>query len=121
MVEDFPNLRTPHACGVLISEDPITNFTALDFPPMDFPCAQSDMYVAEDIKFEKFNILSQRSLGAIKDCEQIIEQDRGEKVDISDPYKFFTDLIISQQLKSSRTAGCFYIESPPMRQLITKL
>lgn len=121
LVEDFPNLRTPHACGVLISEDPITNFTALDFPPMDFPCAQFDMYVAEDIKFEKFDILSQRGLGAIKDCVQIIEQNRGEKVDISNPDKFFTDPRISQQLKSSRTVGCFYIESPAMRQLITKL
>ncbi|TKT84721.1 helix-hairpin-helix domain-containing protein [Dyadobacter frigoris] len=121
LVSDFPNQRTIHACGVLISEDPITNYTALDFPPKGLPTAQFDMYVAEDIKFEKFDILSQRGLGHIKDCVQLIEENRGEKVDITNPRKFFEDPKIKEQIRSANTIGCFYIESPAMRQLITKL
>jgi DNA-directed DNA polymerase III PolC len=121
LVEDFPNQRTIHACGVLISEEPITNYTALDLPPKGFPTAQFDMYVAEDIHFEKFDILSQRGLGHIKDCIQIIEQNRGEKVDVSNPRSLFRDPKIQQQLKDANTLGCFYIESPAMRQLLTKL
>lgn len=121
LVEDFPNQRTIHACGVLISEEPITNYTALDYPPKGLPTAQFDMYVAEDIKFEKFDILSQRGLGHIKACVQLIKENRGEKVDITEPHRFFTDSRIKAKLKSANTIGCFYIESPAMRQLITKL
>jgi len=121
LVEDFPNQRTIHACGVLISEEPITNYTALDLPPKGFPTAQFDMYVAEDIHFEKFDILSQRGLGHIKDCIEIIRDNRGETVDVSNPRQYFYDPNIQQQLRQANTLGCFYIESPAMRQLLTKL
>lgn len=121
MLNDFPNQRTIHACGILISEEPITNYTALDFPPKGMPTAQFDMYVAEDLRFEKFDILSQRGLGHIKECEQIILENRGEKVDLSNPTRFFNDPNIGAQLRTTNTIGCFYIESPAMRQLIKKL
>ena len=65
MMADFPNLRSIHAGGVLISEEPITCYTALDLPPKGFPTTQWDMYVAEDIGFEKLDILSQRGIGHI--------------------------------------------------------
>jgi len=57
---DFPNLRSIHAGGILISEEPITYYTALDMPPKGFPTTQWDMYMAEDLGFEKLDILSQR-------------------------------------------------------------
>jgi len=121
LVSDFPNQRTIHACGVLISEEPITNYSAIDYPPKGFPTTQFDMHTAEEIKFEKFDILSQRGLGHIKDCIQIILENRGQKVDVTNPRRFFEDVKIKEQLRSGNTIGCFYIESPAMRQLITKL
>lgn len=118
---DFPNQRTIHASGVLISEQPLTCYSALDYPPKGLPTVQYDMYVAEDIGFEKFDILSQRGIGHIKDCMEIIRLNKGEVVDTSNPKRFFTDPIIAEQLRSANTVGCFYIESPAMRQLISKL
>lgn len=118
---DFPNQRTIHASGVLISEKPLTCYSALDYPPKGLPTVQYDMYVAEDIGFEKFDILSQRGIGHIKDCKEIIRQNRGVEPDTSNPKKLFTDSKIATQLRSARTVGCFYIESPAMRQLISKL
>jgi len=118
---DFPNQRTIHASGVLISEKPLTCYSALDYPPKGLPTVQYDMYVAEDIGFEKFDILSQRGIGHIKDCREIIRQNRGKIVNTSNPRRFFKDPRIAEQLKSANTIGCFYIESPAMRQLITKL
>ncbi|ANI89250.1 DNA polymerase III subunit alpha [Arachidicoccus ginsenosidimutans] len=118
---DFPNQRTIHASGVLISELPLTNYCALDYPPKGLPTAQFDMYVAEDIGFEKFDILSQRGIGHIRDCRKIIKQNRGETVSTDNPHRFFKDEKIAQQLKSANSIGCFYIESPAMRQLLTKL
>ncbi|GHB82787.1 DNA polymerase III subunit alpha [Persicitalea jodogahamensis] len=120
-MEDFPNQRTIHASGVLISELPLTNYCALDYPPKGLPTMQFDMYTAEDICFEKFDILSQRGIGHIKECVKIVAENRGVKVDISQPHDFLDDPKIADQLRSANTIGCFYIESPAMRQLIAKL
>jgi len=120
-MEDFPNQRTIHASGVLISEQPLTYYSALDYPPKGLPTVQYDMHLAEEIGFEKFDILSQRGIGHIKDCKDIVKQNRNIVIDTSNPKRFFKDPKIAQQLKSANTIGCFYIESPAMRQLLTKL
>lgn len=118
---DFPNQRTIHASGVLISEIPLSFYSAMDYPPKGLPTMQFDMYVAEDIGFEKFDILSQRGIGHIKECREIVKANTGKVIDTTKPKRFFTDPVIAAQLKSANTIGCFYIESPAMRQLITKL
>ncbi len=120
-LEDFPNLRTIHPSGVLISELPITNYSALDLPPKGLPTVQWDMYISEDIGFEKFDILSQRGIGHIKECADIVYNNRGIKVDVHAIDDFKKDQRIKEQLKSGDTIGCFYVESPAMRGLIKKL
>ncbi|WP_343570955.1 hypothetical protein [Sphingobacterium sp.] len=118
---DFPNQRTIHSSGVIISEQPLSCYTALDNPPKGLPTMQFDMYVAEDIGFEKFDILSQRGIGHIKDCRTIVRENLGVVIDTNNTKRFFNDPKIALQLKSANTIGCFYIESPAMRQLLTKL
>ncbi len=118
---DFPNIRSIHAGGVLISEEPLTAFTALDLPPKSFPTTQWDMYVAEDLRYEKLDILSQRGLGHIQEAVEIIKQNQGISIDIHRVSDFKKDTKIKQQLKSAETIGCFYIESPAMRGLLKKL
>lgn len=117
----FPNLRTIHAGGILITEEPITCYTALDMPPKGFPTTHWDMYIAEDMGFEKLDILSQRGIGHIKEAVEIISENRGEEVDVHRVNRFFEDEKVKQQLRSGETNGCFYIESPAMRGLLKKL
>lgn len=118
---DFPNIRSIHAGGVLVSEEPLTCYTALDMPPKAFPTTQWDMYVAEDLGFEKLDILSQRGLGHIKECADIILENRGITIDVHRVQDFKKDEQVKFQLKTSETIGCFYIESPAMRGLLSKL
>lgn len=118
---DFPNIRSIHAGGILISDQPITYFTALDLPPKGFPTTQWDMYVAEEIGFEKLDILSQRGIGHIRDAADIIRENRSIVVDVHDVEKFKKDQKVRAQLKRGETIGCFYIESPAMRGLLKKL
>jgi len=118
---DFPNLRSIHAGGVLISEEPLTTYTALDLPPKGLPTTQWDMYVAETLGFEKLDILSQRGIGHIKECAEIVRRNRGIEVDVHRVDAFKKDRKVLEQLKSGETNGCFYIESPAMRGLLTKL
>ncbi len=121
LLMDFPNLRSIHAGGVLISEQPLTMYTALDMPPKGFLTTQWDMYVAENLGFEKLDILSQRGIGHIKECVEIIRRNRGINVDVHRVDDFKKDKKVLKQLKSGETNGCFYIESPAMRGLLTKL
>jgi len=121
MMVDFPNIRSIHAGGVLISEKPITYYTALDMPPKGFLTTQWDMYVAEDFGFEKLDILSQRGIGHIKECADIVAENRAIKVDVHQVGKFKKDPQVRSQLKNGETNGCFYIESPAMRGLLKKL
>ncbi len=121
LLEKFPNQRSMHACGILISEEPITNFTALEMPPKGFPIVQFDMHVAEEIGFEKFDILSQRGLGTINDTVKLIKKNRGFAVDIKDTTISKDEKICNQYLAEGKTIGCFYIESPAMRGLLRRL
>jgi DNA polymerase-3 subunit alpha len=120
-MQDMPNQRSIHAGGVLISEEPITYYTALDLPPKGMPVVQWDMYEAEAIGYEKFDILSQRGIGHIKEAIQLIAENQQKKPDIHDVKSFMKDPKVNAQLKRGDTIGCFYIESPAMRQLIRKL
>jgi error-prone DNA polymerase len=121
MMSDFPNIRSIHAGGVLISEEPISCYAALDLPPKGFLTTQWDMYVAEDIGFEKLDILSQRGIGHIKDAAELVLRNRRIKIDVHDIPAFKSDLRVKEQLKTGDTIGCFYIESPAMRGLLKKL
>ncbi|MBW6489804.1 MAG: DNA polymerase III subunit alpha [Lentimicrobium sp.] len=121
LMVDFPNIRSIHAGGVLISEEPITCYTALDLPPKAMPVTQWDMYVAEDLRFEKLDILSQRGIGHIRDSVDIIKKNRGISIDIHQVEKFKKDPKVKKHLRNAETNGCFYIESPAMRGLLKKL
>ncbi len=118
---DYPNSRSIHAGGVLISEEPITCYTALDLPPKGFPTTQFDMYVAEAIGFEKLDILSQRGIGHINESVDIIRHNRGVKVDVHRIADFKKDEKVNHRLYNGEAIGCFYIESPAMRGLLKKL
>lgn len=121
MMEKYPNQRSMHSCGILISEDPITDFTALEMPPKGFPIVQFDMHVAEEIGFDKFDILSQRGIGHIDDSVKLIKKNRGITVDIRDTSLSKDEAACNEFLGRGKTIGCFYIESPAMRGLLRRL
>lgn len=120
-IADFPNMRSIHAGGILISEEPVTCYTALDMPPKGFPTTQWDMYTAEEIGFEKLDILSQRGIGHIRESVDIILKNRAIDIDVHAIQRFKNDKEIRDHLSRGDTRGCFYIESPSMRGLLQKL
>jgi len=121
LLEKYPNQRSMHSCGILISEEPITNYTPLEMPPKGFPIALFDMHIAEDIGLEKFDILSQRGIGHIDDSVKLIEKNRGIRLNIRDTSISKNEASCNAFLGIGRTIGCFYIESPAMRGLLRRL
>ncbi|MBL8000944.1 MAG: DNA polymerase III subunit alpha [Flavobacteriales bacterium] len=148
-LHEHPHHLSIHVGGVLISEKPLTHYTALHMPPKGFATTQFSMLEAEDLGLYKFDILSQRGLGHIRDavelvgktqvtslkaqdtrpdsdqldaCDLNIEScDFREAVDIHAIERFKHDPRINELLRTGDTIGCFYVESPAMRMLLKKL
>ena len=121
MIENFPNYLSIHAGGILIGERPLNYHTALQLMPKGFPIVHFDMYGAEDLGFHKYDVLSQRGLGHIKDAVDLVRTNQGKAIDIHNIAEIKEDINVKARLKSGQCIGCFYIESPAMRGLLTKL
>ncbi|HEY8661322.1 MAG TPA: DNA polymerase III subunit alpha, partial [Hanamia sp.] len=121
LIENFPNHLSIHPGGMLISEESIYQYATVFMPPKGFPTVQMDMFVAENVGLYKLDILSQRGLGHIKESLRLIKENQGVDVNIHDFKKFKKDKRVNEQIKQVQTIGCFYIESPAMRQLLKKL
>jgi len=122
LIQDFPSHLSIHAGGILISEKPIEYYTATFMPPKGYATTQFDMVVAEDVGLYKFDILSQRGLGKIKDTVVDVNRNNPDSpIDIHDLARFKQDEKVKDMLRNGKAMGCFYVESPAMRMLLSKL
>jgi len=116
----FPNKSTMHSCGILVTDVSRYYYTAVDVFQKGFSVAQIDMYMCEDINWEKIDILSQCGLAHIKEAVELVERNHGTKVDISDVNTFKNDPVCNDMLAKGKTIGVFYAESPAMRGLLRR-
>lgn len=121
LLKDLPANISIHAGGVLITEKPIYAYTATELPPKGYPVSQFEMHNAEDLGIFKFDILSQRGLGHLKETVRHVKRNRGIEVNIHRFRDFKKDEKVRDLLRTSRAMGCFYVESPAMRMLLGKL
>ncbi len=123
LIEGLPSYLSVHSGGIVISEKPITYFSSTFLPPKGYPTTQFSMMEAEDVGLYKFDILSQRGLGKIAECLEIISYNQPDLAphDIHDIAFFKQDKKIEEMLLHAKALGCFYVESPAMRMLMLKL
>ena len=120
-IQGFPSHLSIHSSGIIISEEPIAYYSATSMPPKGYPTTQFSMLEAEDIGLYKFDILSQRGLGKIKDGVTIVQENKNVTIDIHNVAAFKQDEAVKALLRKGNTIGCFYVESPAMRMLLAKL
>jgi len=120
-LKDLPNYISIHSSGIIISAPPIWQYSTTFLPPKGYPTVHYSMLEAEDIGLYKFDILSQRGLGHIKDAVSIIKSNKNISIDIHQIDEFKKDPKILEKLAEGDCMGCFYIESPAMRQLLKKM
>lgn len=121
VLEGYPSHLSIHSSGIIISEENINCYSATHLPPKGYPTTQFSMIEAEDIGLYKFDILSQRGLGKIKDSLAIIKENQNAEIDIHNINRFKEDEKVKELLREGKTIGCFYVESPAMRMLLAKL
>lgn len=120
-IHGLPNTLSVHSCGIIISNKPISTFSATFLPPKGYPTIQFDMHTCEEVGWYKFDILSQRGLSKIKEGLELIKANQNKEIDIHDTQLFKEDETVRSILKAANVLGCFYVESPAMRMLLTKL
>ncbi|MFZ9731886.1 MAG: DNA polymerase III subunit alpha [Schleiferiaceae bacterium] len=117
----LPNRMTLHSSGILIANAPLTTWATTFMPPKGFPTVDLDMHTAEDVGLHKFDILGQRGLSKISETLSTLHAAGIPTSDIHDSHRFKNDPHCLELLRNGGAMGCFYVESPAMRMLMTKL
>ena len=117
-LDGLPRHIALHPCGVLLSDSTLLDRTPVEASWLGFPMSQFDKDDVEDLGLLKLDVLGIRMQSAMAHAIAEVERVDGELIDLDavpldDPATF--DLIAS-----TRTLGCFQIESPGQRELIGK-
>jgi DNA polymerase-3 subunit alpha len=105
-----------HACGTVISKDPLIDRVPLQFAPgeTDIIISQFEMHAIEDMGLLKIDFLGLKNLTIIEDALRIIKELHDVTIDISkiplDDKKTF------ELLQKGDTTGVFQFESSGMRR-----
>ncbi len=116
----FPRHLSVHPGGVVLTPHPIANYVPVERAPKGVQIIQWEKDQSEDFGLVKIDLLGNRSLAVIRDILADIKEHYG--VDI--PYwklNPLDDLRTQELVRHARTMGCFYVESPATRQLLTKM
>ena len=110
-----------HACGVVISDEPLTNLMPLQKAPQgeDTILTQFEMHAVEDMGLLKMDFLGLKNLTIIEKTLRLIREIHGENIDIDkiplDDEKTF------KLLQTADTTGVFQLESSGMRHYLKDL
>ncbi|NQX82245.1 MAG: DNA polymerase III subunit alpha [Flavobacteriaceae bacterium] len=104
-----------HACGVIITPEPITNLVPVALAKdSNMYVTQFDNSVVEDAGLLKMDFLGLKTLTLIKDAVKLVKQNHG--IDL-DPDEFPLDDVKTYELfQRGETVGVFQYESPGMQK-----
>lgn len=110
-----------HACGIVIGDQPLTNYLPLQYAPQDDSTVitQFGMHIVEDLGLLKMDLLGLKNLTIMENAVQLIEASGKGKVDINnlpadDPKTY-------KMLQLGDTTGVFQFESAGMRRYMKDL
>ncbi|MEW2358751.1 DNA polymerase III subunit alpha [Spirillospora sp. NPDC029432] len=118
-LDGLPRHIAMHPCGVLLSNPTLRDRTPVEPSLLDFPMSQYDKEDVEAMGLLKLDVLGVRMQSAMAHAVAEIDRTVGERVDLEAvPHD---DEPTFELIRTSRTLGCFQIESPGQRELIGKL
>lgn len=114
-VENMPRTQGIHACGVLITPDPITDEVALIRGKAGERVTSFDGPTLESKGFIKFDFLGLKNLSVVELCRRLVEKRHGHLIDVDnlepdDPNTF-------AMIQRGETDGVFQVESDGMKKM----
>jgi error-prone DNA polymerase len=117
-LDGLPRHIALHPCGVLLSDHTLLDRTPVEASWQGFPMSQFDKDDVETLGLLKLDVLGIRMQSAIAHAVEEVRRVDGEVVDIDGVRRDDPDTFAL--IQSTRTLGCFQIESPGQRELVGK-
>jgi DNA polymerase-3 subunit alpha len=108
-----------HASAVVIAPRPLTELVPLNKTKNDEIVTAYDMVAVEKMGLLKMDFLGLTTLTVIDDCLKLIEQSRGEKLDI-EMVPLDDEETFKRVFHTALTSGVFQFESPGMRDILRR-
>jgi DNA polymerase-3 subunit alpha len=110
-----------HACGTVISKEPLTEYLPLQYAPQNenVIITQFEMHSVEDLGLLKIDLLGLKNLTIIENTIRLAEETIGEKIDIGQIP--LNDKKTFELLQAGDTTGVFQLESSGMRRYLKEL
>ncbi|PIQ05866.1 MAG: DNA polymerase III subunit alpha, partial [Candidatus Nealsonbacteria bacterium CG18_big_fil_WC_8_21_14_2_50_37_10] len=120
-LEGVARHASTHACGVVISQEPLDNIVPLQHPTQDEETivTQYEMHSIEDLGLLKMDFLGLKNLTIIEDTISRIYKVQGKKIDIDGIP--LDDKDTFRLLQKGETIGVFQLESEMMRHYLKQL
>ncbi|MDQ3480848.1 MAG: DNA polymerase III subunit alpha, partial [Actinomycetota bacterium] len=120
-LDGLPRHIAVHPCGVLLSDATLLDRTPVEASYLGFPMSQFDKDDVEDLGLLKLDVLGIRMQSAMCYALDEIKRVDGIQIDIDDEAQAPRDDPATYALiQSTKTLGCFQIESPGQRELVGK-
>ena len=120
-LDGLPRHIALHPCGVILSNSALLDRTPVEASWLGFPMSQFDKDDVETLGLLKLDVLGIRMQSAMAlAVEEVARVDRVQ-VDLDDTAQVpLDDEATFRMIRTTRTLGCFQIESPGQRELIGK-
>ncbi len=120
-LDGLPRHIAMHPCGVLLSDATLLDRTPVEASFLGYPMSQFDKEDVEDLGLLKLDVLGIRMQSAMAHAVAEVARVGGPVIDLDDEQQVPRDDPATYALiQSTRTLGCFQIESPGQRELVGK-
>ena len=116
-LEGMPRQASTHACGIVITKDPVDTYVPLYVRDNQIS-TQYIMTTLEELGLLKMDFLGLRTLTVIKDTIDLVKQNRGIDVEFD---KDMADLKVYKLWQEGKTCGIFQFESQGMTNFMKEL
>lgn len=117
-LDGLPRHVAMHPCGVLLSDATLLDRTPVEPSGQGYPMNAFDKDDVETLGLLKLDVLGVRMQSALAHAVAEVERVDGERIDLD--AVSLDDPAAYSLIQSTRTLGCFQIESPGQRELIGK-
>lgn len=116
-LEGMPRNLSTHACGVVITKEPVETYVPLASNDNNV-ITQYTMDILERLGLLKMDFLGLRTLSVIDECEKMVKKTRGITVKYDEDYN---DPKVFELWKNADTLGVFQFESDGMIRFMKEL
>ena len=120
-LEGVARHASTHACGVVITEDPLTEHVPLQYASSSDRTivSQYSLHPIEDLGLLKMDFLGLKNLTIIESAVKIIKNTRGQAINIDQSP--LDDSLVFKLFQDAETTGIFQFESSGMKRYLHEL